>query len=187
MTVYTIHLIYLIYTISAGIGPQVINIILAALTVAFMAVYLVLRLSGRRKAKEIKQIKRYYKSVRLIGKAINSITAVYSLIVAFATVSPFALIVALLGAVFVIIKLIVDALSYYIQRKLRRLTEGLASRLRRSQGEAQAEVEEDNDSEPERRVKRRKRRKGEVPKFVEDLEEKILPLEDSLLIDIEKL
>ncbi len=182
LTVYTIYLIYLIHTIVADIGVMVINIILALLTLAFMVVYVVLRLSGRRKSKELKQIKRYYKRVKLIAQTVSAITAVYSLIVAFASVSPFALIVSILGAVFMIIRLIVEVVSYHVQRKLRRLKDAIVGRFKKDNPK---DAEADEEIRP--RTERRKRNKGEVPKFVEEFEEKIVPIDDCLLSDIEKI
>ena len=187
LTVYSIYLIYLIYTIIAGIGVTALNVALAVLTAAFMCVYLVLRLSTTRRPGEIKRIKRYYKRFKMIARAVSAITAVYALLVAVDAVSPFALIVAMLGAVFMIIRLIVELVSYFIQKKIMKLTDGIRKKFaRKPEGETvEGEETEDGEEQDKVRYARRKRKKGEVPKFVEEIEEKIVPIDDCLLSDIE--
>ncbi len=187
LTVYSIYLIYLIYTIIAGIGVTALNVALAVLTAAFICVYLVLRLSATRRPGEIKRIKRYYKRFKMIARAVSAITAVYALLVAVEAVSPFALIVAMLGAVFMIIRLIVELVSYFIQKKIMKLTDGIRKRFTRKPDDEEIEGDEPIDDEkPDKaRYGRRKRKKGEVPKIVEELEEKIVPIDDCLLSDIE--
>ena len=68
MTVYVIYLLYLVYSIYADIGIRIINIALAIVTLAFMIVYLVLRLSTQKKGKQLKRIKGYYKKFKLIAR-----------------------------------------------------------------------------------------------------------------------
>ena len=187
LTVYSIYLIYLIYSLARDVGIKAINIALIFITAAFMIVYLVLRLSDTKKRKEIKQIKKYYKRFKLIARAVSSITAVYALIVSM-NADPFALIVALLGAVFVIIRLVVELISYLVQRKLRKIKEKIMNRKK-----TREELEDmDPDMLPheegrEKTVSRRKKRKNEKPTIIDELEEKIVPIDDCLLSDIEEI
>ena len=187
LTVYSIYLIYLIYSLARDVGIKAINIALIFITAAFMIVYLVLRLSDTKKRKEIKQIKKYYKRFKLIARAVSSITAVYALIVSM-NADPFALIVALLGAVFVIIRLVVELISYLVQRKLRKIKEKIMNRKK-----TREELEDmDPDMLPheegrEKNVRRRKKRKNEKPTIIDELEEKIVPIDDCLLSDIEEI
>lgn len=187
LTVYSIYLIYLIYSLARDVGIKAINIALIFITAAFMIVYLVLRLSDTKKRKEIKQIKKYYKRFKLIARAVSSITAVYALIVSMSA-DPFALIVALLGAVFVIIRLIVELISYLVQRKLMKIKEKIMNRKK-----TREELEDiDPDMLPheegrEKNVRRRKKRKNEKPTIIDELEEKIVPIDDCLLSDIEEI
>lgn len=188
LTVYSIYLIYFIYSLAADVGVKAINVVLIALTAAFMAVYLVLRLSETRKSSEIKQIKQYYKRVKLIARAITSITAVYALITAASSVNPFALIVAILGAVFVVIRLIVELISYLIQRKLKEVKQNylLRSSVRMKMKNANSEGLP-HDRTHKKKAKRKSKLDIEKPRIIEDLEEKIIPLDECLLSDIELL
>ena len=184
LTVYSIYLIYLIYSISAGVGLLYVNIALAILTAAFMVVYLVLRLSSKRRGKEIKQIKRYYKRFKLVARAVTSITAVYALFVAIDSVSPFAIILSLLGAIFVIIRLIVELISYFIQRKLRKIKDSIVGRFKRRRDD---DIEVVMPAEDEERQPRRKRKRKENTTIFDEIEEKIVPIDDCLLSDIDQI
>ena len=185
LTVYTIYLIYLIYSIAAGVGLLYVNIALAILTAAFMGVYLVLRLSNREgKSKEIKAAKRYYKRFKMLARAVSSITAVYALLTAIEAVSPIALIVAFLGAVFTVIRLVVELISYFIQKKLMKIKENIVSRFKPREADA-AEIEAAAEEAPVK-VKRRKK-KDDDPDFLGDLEEKILPVDDCVLSEMESI
>ena len=187
LTVYSIYIIYLLYSLIRGVGYKYINIALIILTAAFMAVYLVLRLSETRKRKEIKQIKQYYKRFKLIARAVSSITAVYALIVSMSA-DPIAIIIAMLGAVFVLIRLVVELISYLIQKKVRKIKENISTRMANRREMADIDPADlPYEGERPKRVKRRRRKDSTIPKFVDELEEKIVPIDECLLSDIEEI
>lgn len=184
MTIYSIYLIYLIYSISADIGVKWLNIALAVLTAVFMLVYIILRLSSTKNSKQIKKAKRYYKRFKLIARAVSSLTAVYALIVAFDSVSPFALIAALLGAVFIVLRLISELITYLIGKAFGRAKKKITDRMRKP-------TDEDTDTvAPKKRsraaAKAAARRKTN-PNLFDEIDEKITPESESLLTDFEEL
>ncbi len=215
LTVYTIYLLYLIYSIYADVGVMVINITLALVTAAFMAVYLVLRLSTKRRGKQLKQIKHYYKNFKLVARTVSAITAVYALVASMSAVSPLAIIIAFLGAVFLVIRLIVELILSFIRKKLRSVKDNLATGFRKTgtphkstktdtdgeEGEssetnnviADGEDDDEDDGEDESAPKRRLKRRGrKVPKYRRTEEDKtqlddfIVPVDQCLLNDIDE-
>lgn len=188
LTVHSIYLIFLIYSISADVGVLYVNIALAVLTAVFMAIYLYLRLSPGKSGKEVKLVKRYYKRFKMIAKSVSSITAVYALLTAIDAVSPFALIIAGLGAVFTVIRLVVELISYFIQKKLRRIKDNIVERLKkRDDAVDEAESIIIEDASPSTVRRRKKRRNDDAPDLLEDLEEKIIHVDDSLLNEMENV
>ena len=185
VTIYTIYLIYLIYCISANIGIKWLNIALAILTGIFTVVYVVLRLSSTKKSKQIKQAKRYYKRFKMIAKAVSSITAVYALIVAFDSVSPFALIAALLGAVFVVLRLITELVIYLIGKAIKKAKNSIANRFKKRTDDEENFAEDTVVSNSSERLTKRRRRRE--PTLIDEIEEKITPAEECLLSDFEEL
>ncbi len=198
LTVYAIYLIYLIYSIMADVGIKIINIALASVTAAFMIVYLVLRLSAKRKGKQLKAIKHYYKNFKLIARTASALTAVYALVTAVSSVSPFAMIISFLGAVFLIIRLIVELILSLIRRKLRKVKDGIADKFKRGDTEPtdddiDGEEEDSVDDSFKARMKRRrmKRRRRKLPGYrrTDDSdgadEEIVIPVDQCLLNDID--
>ena len=179
LTIYAIYLIYLLYSISKGVGIKVLNIALAMVTAAFMVVYLILRLSGKKRGKELKQIKYYYKSFKLVTRAASAIIGVYALITAVSAVSPLAIIIAFLGAVFLVIRLIVELVLFLIRRKIRKIKGERAERL--------ADEYDDEDIDlPSDKKKKRKRKLWELTKKDDELEDVIVPVDQCLLNDIDE-
>ena len=184
LTVYSIYLIYLIYSIFANVGIKTVNFALACATAAFMAVYLVLRLSGKRRGRQLKMIKHYYKNFKLIARGLSAIVAIYALITSVGSVSPMAMILSLLGLVFVIIKLIVELILGLIRRKLRKMTGKTA--------DTADDGDDDEEVAPRRRkltrTERRKRRRNKTNKEIIDemIEEIIIPVDACLLSDIDE-
>ena len=179
LTIYAIYLIYLLYSISKGVGIKVLNIALAMVTAAFMVVYLILRLSGKKRGKELKQIKYYYKSFKLVTRAASAIIGVYALITAVSAVSPLAIIIAFLGAVFLVIRLIVELVLFLIRRRIRKIKGEREERL--------ADVCDDEDMDiPTDKKKKRKRKLWELTKKDDELEDVIVPVDQCLLNDIDE-
>lgn len=185
MTIYSIYLIYLIYSISADIGIKWLNIALAVLTAIFMLVYVILRLSSTKKSKQIKQAKKYYKRFKLVARAVSSLTAVYALIVAVDSVSPFALIAALLGAVFILLRLVTELITYLIGKALKKAKNRIASRFKKPVGDEDIDTVEPP-RELKHKTKKRSRRKPET-NLLDDIDEKITPESECLLSDFEGL
>ena len=180
LTIYAIYLIYLIYSITADVGVKAINIALALVTAAFMVVYLVLRLSGKKRGKQLKQITYYYKSFKLVARTASAITAVYALITALGAVSPLAIIIAFLGAVFLVFRLIVELVLFLIRRKIRKIKGERAERL--------ADEDDDEDEAPKQPTSRRKRKRKlwEIGKKDDHLEDIIPSVDQCLLNDIDE-
>ena len=185
MTIYTIYLIYLIYSISADIGIKWLNIALAVLTAIFMLVYLILRLSSTKKSKQIKQAKKYYKRFKLVARAVSSLTAVYALIVALDSVSPFALIAALLGAVFIVLRLVTELITYLIGRALKKAKNRITGRFRKPADDDDLDTVK-APRELKHKQSKKSRRKPE-PNFLDEIDEKITPESECLLSDFEEL
>lgn len=194
LTVYAIYLIYLIYSIYADIGIMVINIALAIVTAAFMIVYLVLRLSDKKKGEQLKRIKHYYKNFKLIARTVSALTAVYALATAVSAVSPLAIIISFLGAVFLIIRLIVELLLHFIKKKMRQVKDSIVgrfSKLNEEDGD-EDEYSDDEDSAEEEPRHRAKRSGRKVPKYRRtkksdgDKEDIIIPVDRCLLNDIDE-
>lgn len=172
LTIYAIYLIYLLYSISKGVGIKVLNIVLAMVTAAFMVVYLILRLSGKKRGKELKQIKHYYKNFKLVTRATSAIVGVYALLTAVTSVSPLAIIIAFIGAVFLIIRLIVELVLFLIRRRIRKI-----------KGERQEIYDQVAQAPTDK--KKRKRKLWELTKKDEELEDVIVPIDECLLNDID--
>lgn len=173
LTIYAIYLIYLLYSISKGVGIKVLNIVLAMVTAAFMVVYLILRLSGKKRGKELKQIKHYYKNFKLVTRATSAIVGVYALLTAVTSVSPLAIIIAFIGVVFLVIRLIVELVLFLIRRRIRKI-----------KGERQ-EIYDDRVAQAPTDKKKRKRKLWELTKKDEELEDVIVPIDECLLNDID--
>ena len=92
------------------------------------------------------------------------------------------------GAVFVLIRLVVELISYLIQKKVRRIKENISTRManrREMAGIDPADLP--YEGERPKRVKRRRRKDSTIPKFIDELEEKIVPIDECLLSDIEEI
>ena len=176
LTIYAIYLIYLLYSISKGVGIKALNIALAMVTAAFMVVYLILRLSGKKRGNELKQIKYYYKSFKLVTRAASAIIGVYALLTAVGSVSPLAMISAFLGAVFLVIRLIVELILFLIRRQIRKM----------KGKKAEIDLEEEEEVAPPTDKKKRKRKLWELTKKDDELEDVIIPVNECLLNDIDE-
>ncbi len=187
LTVYAIYLIYLIYSITHDIGIKILNIALALVTAAFMVVYLVLRLSGKKRGKELRQIKHYYKNFKLLARTTSAIIAIYALLTAIGSVSPLAIIIAFLGAVFLVFRIIVELILLFIRKKFQKIKANITAK--RSDETEIDDVDEDNgedktaEQKPARR--KRKRRIWEIGKKDEHLEDIVVPVDQCLLNDLD--
>ncbi len=185
MVIYSIYLIYLIYSISADVGVKWLNISLAVITAVFMVVYLILRLSSAKKSKQIKRAKKYYKRFKLIARAVSSLTAVYALIIAFDTVDPFAFLFAVLGAVFIVLRLLTELITYLIGRLVKKAKNKITGLFKKPATEEE-ELEEAVPKRARAATKKKPRRKRE-PNILDEIDEKITPEHECLLSDFEEL
>lgn len=180
LTIHTLYLIYLIYAIRAQIGIQVINILLAVVTVVFMGVYFFLRLSSKENGRKIRLVKRYYKNFKLITRIVMSITAVYAIVCAVEAVSPFGLIVSFIGAVFVVIRIIVELVLLYIKKKFGEIKTSIKAHFTKPKEEPQKKS--DN---PREEFFRDRHRRARHKKKTTDLNDIIIPVEECILSDVE--
>lgn len=213
LTVYSLYLIYLLFAIKNGVGVQIINIILAVMTGLFMIVYLALRMSDRRHAKKIKRIKRYYKNFKLFSKTVTSVTAVYSLLTAIKSVSPLAIIIAFLGALFFILRLLLEVAFFFVRLKMmkikRSVTDKIKSFVPKKETEEQSfDIPEEENQEfddfgeydssiyekrinrSEKRIRReedRRSRRSRGKQAKGEKEDIIIPLDQCVLSDLDEL
>lgn len=173
LTVYGIYLLFLIFCACFDIGLLFVNIILALATAAFMGFYLTLRLSSKKKDKRIKQIKRYYRRIKLGARMLTLFTAVYALISAANSTSPMAIIFALMGAVFIAISLLVEIFLYFISQKVKLIKDHIQSKIK-SVEDVIDTIDDEVNYYSERRARyrrtddKRKRRKDDIFVSVED-------------------
>ena len=184
ITVYATYLLFLLVCISNKVGLQFVNIILAILTGAFMLAYLYLRLSGKKNKKQIRKIKKYYKNMKLAAKAVVTITALYSLIAATDSGSPLAIIISLIGAVFVVIRIFVELFLYFIKKKIREFKENVKENISRRLGEVE-EFQDSFEDIPETRGERMDRRNRSRRAGDGRSDDIIISVEDCMLSDIE--
>ena len=185
MTLHGIYLFFLLFLIIAGLGVQWINIALMVLTAAFMLIYLLLRLSKKNTARKIRYLKESYKLIKISAKIVTIITAIYTLFTAFNYVHPIVLILALLGAIFFIIRLLVEIIFDLIKRKVESIKDEISYRIEKRRIR-RAEMEDDCDylepvvkAAPKRAPRKRSDKRG--------LDDIVIPVEESLLSDVEDL
>lgn len=140
LTVHLLYIGYLAYALMQDIGIRIINIALMIGTAVFLLVYLFLQLVGENRKGKLKSTKRFYKRFKLLTKVFSTATAVYSLVTAAKSVSPFAMILSILGAVFLGIRVIVELLSSLISRKVKKVKENRLSR--REEKKLQKKIED---------------------------------------------
>jgi hypothetical protein len=87
-------------------------------------------------------------------------------------VSPLAIIIAFIGAVFLVIRLIVELVLFLIRRRIRKI-----------KGERQERYDEVAQAPTDK--KKRKRKLWELTKKDEELEDVIVPIDECLLNDID--
>lgn len=124
LIIHILYIIYLTYSLKSGVGNKTVNLILLVGTVVFLLIYLILRLFGGKK-KSIKSTKRFYKRFKLFAKSFTAITAIYSLVTATKAISPIASFVSMAGAVFVLLRLVADILSYLFISGIKNLFSGI--------------------------------------------------------------
>lgn len=187
LTVYSIYFIYLIYSIVSDVGIKLINIALAIVTAAFMGVYLFLRLSSRKTGKELKRIKHYYKNFKLVARTVSALTAVYALVTAVGSVSPIAIILSFLGAVFLVMRLIVELVLGFIKRKIRKLKDNVQNKFKKNNDgdDDEAEAQNKANAHPKRRKMKRlfKTKKNQNDDYYEDV---LIPVDQCLLNDVDE-
>ena len=143
LTIYSIQLIYLLYAIKNGVGIRTLNIALAAVTALFMVVYFIMRMIGRR-GKEIKFMKRSYKTVKLISSTLTTLTTVYTIITATDSSSPIAIVISLIGAMFLAVRILVELIAFGIRRRVNKVKKYLKDRFKKpDKAEPEYEAEED--------------------------------------------
>lgn len=185
MTLNGIYLLFLLILIIAGLGVQWINIALMILTGAFMLIYLLLRLSNKNTIRKIRYLKESYKVIKITAKIVTLITTIYTLFTAFNYVHPLLFILALLGITFLMIRLLVEIIFNLIKRKVESIKDEISYRIKKRR---LRKVEmEDADVYPEPTVevipKKTARKKSEKKK----LDDIVIPIEESVLSDVEDL
>lgn len=98
------YIAYLAYSLNSDVGIKAVNVVLIIGTSVFLAAYLIMKLIG---VGNIKKTKKFYKRFKLVTKLFTSITAIYSLITA-STVSPYAMILPVIGAAFLLLRIVID-------------------------------------------------------------------------------
>lgn len=185
MTLNGIYLLFLLILITAGLGVQWINIALMILTGAFMLIYLLLRLSNKNTIRKIRYLKESYKVIKITAKIVTLITTIYTLFTAFNYVHPLLFILALLGITFLMIRLLVEIIFNLIKRKVESIKDEISYRIKKRR--LRKVKMEDADVYPEPTVevipKKTARKKSEKKK----LDDIIIPIEESVLSDVEDL
>ncbi len=165
MTVYALYLLYLIYAIYSDVGIKIVNIILAVSTGIFMIIYLILRLFVKKSGKKIKKAKHFYKNFKLAAKLVTTATAVYALVTATDSGSPFAKAVSFIGAAIVLVRVIVELVSFSIKRKIRKAKKNRLARREQLEDEIlDYDVDDLEGSKTDKKQKkaRHKRNKGDA-------------------------
>lgn len=181
LTVYTIYLLFLIYSITADIGIRIINIILAVATAVFMLIYLFLRLSSRKNGKKVRKIKHYYKNFKLATKLVTTVTAIYAIITATDSRSPLAMIISFLGAVFLAVRIFSELFLYFIKKKIRKVKENIISRFT-DKNDVPDEEEGEFDNLKGDRLRRKQEKKKNKKGHSDDI---FISVDDCLLSDVE--
>lgn len=94
--------------------------------------------------------------------------------------SPLAIILAFLGAVFIIIRLIVELVLYLIKRKIRKIKDNITGRR------AEEEYEDENPDNTAAKRRRRRRKIWEIGKKDDNLEDIVVPVDQCLLNDVDE-
>ena len=98
------YIAYLAYSLKSDVGIKVVNLVLIVGTSIFLAAYLIITFAG---IGNLKTTKKFYKRFKLLTKLFSTVTAIYSLITA-STVSPFAMILPVIGAAFLLLRIVID-------------------------------------------------------------------------------
>ena len=118
LIVHLLYIGYLSYSLIRGIGFKIINIALIIGTALFLIIYLILQLVENNRKKKLKTTKKYYKRCKLSTTLFTTGTAIYSIITAANSVSKFAMVFSIAGAVMLVIKIIIEFLSSILTRKV---------------------------------------------------------------------
>ena len=118
LIVHLLYIGYLSYSLIRGIGFKIINIALIIGTALFLIIYLILQLVENNRKKKLKTTKKYYKRFKLSTTLFTTGTAIYSIITAANSVSKFAMVFSIAGAVMLVIKIIIEFLSSILTRKV---------------------------------------------------------------------
>jgi hypothetical protein len=131
LTVHLLYIAYLGYSLMNDIGIKPVNIALMVGTAVFLIVYLFLQLFGENRKSKLKTTKKFYKKFKLATKVFTTGTAIYSLATAAKSVSPFAMILSVVGAVFLAIRILTDILVGLISKKVKNIKENMKNRRER--------------------------------------------------------
>lgn len=184
MTVYSIYLVFLLFSIIFGLGVLWINIILMLMTAAFMAVYVFLRLSNKKTGRQISWLKQYYKLFKLVAQITTLLIAIYALLTAIDTVSPVLIIFALVGVIFLILRLLIAIILYFIKKQIDHIKDEIAYRVERRR----RRKDEDNvDDAMKPLPKEQKKKAARRASSNGGLDEIVIPVEECLLLDVEDL
>lgn len=184
MTVYSIYLVFLLFSIIFGLGVLWINIILMLMTAAFMTVYVFLRLSNKKTGRQISWLKQYYKLFKLVAQITTLLIAIYALLTAIDTVSPVLIIFALVGVIFLILRLLIAIILYFIKKQIDHIKDEIAYRVERRR----RRKDEDNvDDAMKPLPKEQKKKAARRASSNGGLDEIVIPVEECLLLDVEDL
>ena len=129
------YIAYLAYSLNSDVGVRTVNIVLIAGTSVFLVAYLAMKIVG---VGSIRATKRFYKRFKILTKLFSTFTAIYSLVTA-ATVSPFAMILPVIGAACLILRLIIDLIVSLIVGTTKRLAKSLKKRHERRKNRKEIE------------------------------------------------
>lgn len=185
MTIYSIYLVFLILSTIFGLGVLWINIILMLMTAAFMGVYVFLRLSDKKTARQISWLKQYYKIFKLVAQITTLLIAIYALLTAIDTVSPILIIFALVGVIFLILRLLIAVILYFIKKQIDHIKDEIAYRVERRRRRKNEEDNVDDAIKPlPKEQKKKAARRASSHNGLDDI---VIPVEECLLLDVEDL
>lgn len=128
VAVHLIYIGYLAYSLKQDIGIKEVNIALIVGTAVFLVAYLFLQIVTDNRKSRLKTTKKFYKRFKLVTKVFTTGTAVYSLVTAAKAVSPFAMILSVLGAIFLAVRVITELLVALISSQARKIKESFKSK-----------------------------------------------------------
>lgn len=123
-----IYIAYLAYSLMNDIGIKAVNIALIIGTAIFLLSYLFLQMVTENRKTKLKSTKRFYKRFKLATKVFSTGTAIYSLATAAKSVSPFAMLLSVIGAVFLGIRIITELLVGLISHQAKKISESIKTK-----------------------------------------------------------